>query len=610
MNNPSNIYPENSLKGRTDIDVIPTDDSLSLYGLFLQRLHRSPDKLACRHFSHEQWQDYRWSDLGEAVARWQKAMQNAGLNAGDRVAIRLRNCPQWLIFDQAALGLGLIVVPLYVDDRAENIAYILEQTNSRLLLLENSEQWKPLLPLLDELPDLQQVLTLDTPTTAHALLQHADSWLPIQGELLEDPGQPENTATIMYTSGTTGKPKGVMLSHQNILSNITSGIQSIAITPNDRFLSFLPLSHALERAIGYYLPIMAGASIVYARSISELASDLQQQKPTVLVAVPRIFERVNGRIQEQLTTASSIKRSLFRLAVDVGWRAFNHRQGRAGWCPTFLLHRLLDTLVGRKIRQKLGGELRFAISGGAPLPPAVSQVFIGLGVNIVQGYGLTESSPVISVDTLEHNIPASIGLPLRNVEVKIGDKQELLARGPNIMQGYWENSQATEAIIDQDGWLHTGDQARIDEEGFIYIIGRLKEIIVLANGEKVPPADMESAITEDPIVEQCLVLGEQRAYLSALVVLEPATWKTVAAQQGFDLSDPTVLQQDTVKQVLLERIQEHICHFPGYANIRQVTLTLKPWDVESGLLTPTMKLKRQQICQSFQKEIDRMYAGH
>ncbi|HIB85545.1 MAG TPA: long-chain fatty acid--CoA ligase, partial [Chromatiaceae bacterium] len=277
---------------------------------------------------------------------------------------------------------------------------------------------------------------------------------------------------------------------------------------------------------------------------------------------------------------------------------------------TFLLHGLLDTLVGRKIRQKLGGQLRFAISGGAPLPPAISQVFIGLGVNIVQGYGLTESSPVISVDTLEHNIPASIGLPLHGVEVKIGDKQELLARGPNIMQGYWKNPQATEAIIDQDGWLHTGDQARIDDAGFIYIIGRLKEIIVLANGEKVPPADMEAAITEDPVFEQCLVLGEQRAYLSALVVLEPTAWQTVAKQQGFDLSNPNVLQQEAVKNVLLERIQEHICHFPGYANIRQVTLTLEPWNVENGLLTPTMKLKRQQICQFLQQDINDMYVGH
>ena len=610
MNNRATIYPDNALQGRHDTDVIPLDDSLSLYGLFLQRLKRSPDKFACRHFSDEQWQDYRWSDLGEAVARWQQAMQQSGLKAGDRVAIRLRNCPQWLIFDQAALGLGLIVVPLYVDDRAENIAYILEQTNSRFLLLENAEQWQPLLPLLDQLPDLQQVITLEAPDVSHPLLQHADDWLPAEGVLLEDHGQPERTATIMYTSGTTGKPKGVMLSHSNILANINSGIQSIAITPNDRFLSFLPLSHALERAIGYYLPIMAGASIVYARSISDLASDLQQQKPTVLVAVPRIFERVHGRIQEQLATASGIKRGLFRFAVDVGWRIFNHRQGRAGWCPTFLLHGLLDTLVGRKIRQKLGGQLRFAISGGAPLPPAISQVFIGLGVNIVQGYGLTESSPVISVDTLEHNIPASIGLPLHGVEVKIGDKQELLARGPNIMQGYWKNPQATEAIIDQDGWLHTGDQARIDDAGFIYIIGRLKEIIVLANGEKVPPADMEAAITEDPVFEQCLVLGEQRAYLSALVVLEPTAWQTLAKQQGFDLSNPNVLQQEAVKNVLLERIQEHICHFPGYANIRQVTLTLEPWNVENGLLTPTMKLKRQPICQFFQQDIDSMYVGH
>jgi long-chain acyl-CoA synthetase len=262
--------------------------------------------------------------------------------------------------------------------------------------------------------------------------------------------------------------------------------------------------------------------------------------------------------------------------------------------------------VASKVRAKLGGNLRFALSGGAPLPLSVARIFVGLGVDMIQGYGLTESSPVITVNTVEYFRPDSIGLPIIDVEIKIGKNDELLARGPNIMRGYWKNEKATQEAIDKDGWLHTGDQACIKNE-FVYITGRIKEIIVLANGEKVPPSDMESTIAGDALFEQCMVFGEQKPYLSALVVLNTKIWEDVKKQHGYSFDN---LQSPEVEEYLLSRIVAMITGFPGYAQIHKITPMFESWTVENGLATPTMKIKRNKVVERFQKEINSMYTGH
>ncbi len=593
------------------LDYLPAADTTTLPAMFAARVRRSPERVAYQAWDPavQDWRRYSWAEVGAHVENWRAALAREGLAPGERVAIRRGNGYPWVLFDQAALSLGLVVVPLYVDDRPDNVAYVLDHAGVKLLYLQEAAQWQALAGHADALAGLQRVVVErgleEAPADGRVVaLEH---WLAARaGDAPPHAARPDDLATIVYTSGTTGRPKGVMLSHRNILSNIRSGLHSVAVYPGDRFLSFLPLSHTLERTVGYYLPIMAGAEVVYARSVAELAEDLATQRPTLLVSVPRIYERVHARLQARLAAGSALQRALFRRAVQVGYHHFEYRQGRAAWGPDLLLHPLLDRLVGAKVRARLGGRLRIAVSGGAPLPPAVSRVFVGLGVNILQGYGLTESSPIISVNTLERNKPESIGLPLKDVEVRIGERDELLARGPNIMLGYWKDPEATRAAVDEDGWLHTGDQARRDEEGFLYITGRIKEIIVLANGEKVPPADMESAIAEDPLFEQTMVVGEGRPYLAALVVLDRDQWARIVAEHP-DFDD---LEGPAVREFLLERLRRRLAAFPGYAQIHAVTPLLAPWTIENGLLTPTMKIRRSRIAERYREAIEAMYAGH
>jgi long-chain acyl-CoA synthetase len=586
----------------------------TLPGLFRERIRRTPDKVAYCQFDAKtgQWHDSTWAEMGADVARWQAAMAQEGLQHGDRVAILMRNCKEWVTFDQAALGCGFVVVPLYTDDRPENTAYIINNSGAKILFLQGEDQWQGILEVLDHLDGLTRILTLEPVTipAQETRVRTLAEWIGAAGsELRKDDGDPEELATIVYTSGTTGRPKGVMLSHRNILQNADSALDIVQVLPQDRLISFLPLSHTFERTVGYYLPMMVGASIAYARSIPELAEDLQTIRPTLMISVPRIYERVYNKIQAGLAEKSSLATGLFKLAVDTGWKRFLHRQGRGGWHPSFLLWPLLNKLVAARIMAKLGGNMHLAASGGAPLPTPIAKVFIGLGLNLIQGYGLTETSPILTVNPEEDNDPSSVGIPLRGLELRIGDNDELLARGPNIMLGYWDNPEATASVVDADGWFHTGDKARI-ENNHIYITGRLKEILVLANGEKVPPADMEMAIALDPLFEQVMVIGDARPFLTAVTVLNAEQWESYARSRGLDPARPESLRNPDLQQALCEKLSGHLNEFPGYAQVRGITCTLEPWTINNGLITPTLKLKRDQIMKHFAADIDRMYAGH
>ena len=595
-------------------DYMPEEAMRTLPEMFESRVMRTPELPAYQQFDPTtgKWNQYTWGDTGDRVAAWRASLAAERLSPGDRVAIRRSNGYNWVLFDQAALSLGLVVVPLYVDDRPDNVAYILENAGVKLMYLEHDQQWTCLKNNLDQLTQVQRVVIEQGDDTRTLSLEDSrvidlPAWLKNRANTAPRPDiAPNDLATIVYTSGTTGRPKGVMLSHRNITSNVRSGVNHIGCYPQDSMVSFLPLSHTFERTVGYYVPVMVGCEVIFARSIPELAEDLQNKKPTILISVPRIYERVYGKIKAQLEEGPDIKKKLFNKTVDVGWTRFEYRQGRAKWHPKLLLWPLLDKLVASKVRAKLGGNLRFALSGGAPLPPAISRVFISLDIIILQGYGLTESSPIISANTLEFNQPASIGVPLLNEEVKIGENDELLARGPNIMLGYWNNPEATAEVIDDEGWLHTGDKAR-EEDGYLYIIGRIKDIIVLANGEKVPPADMETAIAEDALFEQCLVIGEQKPYLTALVVLNASLWEEIRKNRGMAFDNPN---SPEVEKFLLKRIGERIRNFPGYAQIQRVKATLDPWTVDNNLATPTMKLRRARIEERYASEIRDMYEGH
>lgn len=588
-----------------DIDIIIPQDAATLAGLFRRRVKRSPAERAYMQFNHRsgEWESSTWQEMGEQVGRWQKAMLSEQLEPGDRIAILMANSREWVCCDQAALGLGLVTVPLYTNDHPQNIAYILHDAGVKLLLIDEAAKWQAVKDTQAALPELLKVVCLDSCEEPHGLLpniQQLNHWLPETGvELQNRESGPHDLATIVYTSGTTGPSKGVMLSHQNLLFDAHSGMASIPVYPDDLFLSFLPLSHTLERTAGYLIPMMSGACVAFARSITDLADDLQTIQPTIMISVPRIFERVYMRLQEQLEKKPPMARRLFQMAVDIGWHRFQYLQHRTAWSFDLLLWPLLKTLVANKVMARLGGRLRLAISGGAPLTPDISHIFLGLGVPVVQGYGMTESSPVISVNKLDDNIPESVGTLLHGVEACTGDNGELLVRGPNVMMGYWNHPEATRDMIDKDGWLHTGDKARLDDYGHIEITGRIKEIIVMSNGEKLPPADMEMAILKDDWFEQVLILGEGRPYLSALVVLSHKGQKALAYK---------TLEHRNI--MLLERIEKALVNFPGYAMVHRVHVCKEEWSVENDLQTPTLKIKRDKILQKYADKIEKMYQGH
>ena len=580
-------------------DPITPRSAVTLDGLFRRRVELTPDCPAYRYYEPEtgDWRQYSWVQMAQLVGRWRAALQAEQLQAGDRVALMLPNGCEWVQFEQAALSLGLVVVPLYVNDRPDNIAYILRDTQARMLVLTgDDEQWSLLSGQLESLADLQRIVSLrylKTDDNRQCLL--AD-WLPnASSELHDRHAGPDDLATIVYTSGTVGRPKGVMLSHRNILWNAWAGQRCVTgLGADDLFLSFLPLSHMLERTAGYYIPMIVGAEVAFARSIPQLADDLLSIRPTVLISVPRIYERIYARIQAKLETRSGFERKLLRLTLAVGWRHFRFRQGLAGWSPGIMLWPLLKRRVADKVMARLGGRIRIAICGGAPLAENISRFFIGLGLPLLQGYGMTETSPVLNVNRPWNNDPASVGPALEDVEEMISPDGELLARGPGNMLGYWNNPQATRELIDADGWLHTGDIARIENDR-VYITGRVKDIIVMSNGEKVPPADMELAIALDPVIEQVMVIGEGRPFLTALAVL---------VEELRDADD----RPDN--EMLCRQIAQRLHNFPGYAQVRRVSIIDEPWTVDEGLLTPTLKLRRKRILEHYRFVVDGMYEGH
>jgi len=593
------------------LDTINMNDAQTLDELFRERVRRSPERTAYAQFNttNKEWESFTWADVATHVERWQVAFRESGLYKGDRVAICHRNSLDWVVFDQAALRLGLVVVPLYMSDRPDNTAYVVGHSGAKLVLFSDRNIWDQVSAAGENVACVNKVVV--TQGDSDDIVQNLNDWLPEHGQHFErGVAEPDDLASIVYTSGTTGRPKGVMLSHRNMLSNAYNALRSVAITPDDQLLSFLPLSHTFERTVGYYAAMLGGAQVTYNRSIPELANDLKVVRPTIMITVPRIFERVSNQIYASVNSMSSFKRFLFKKALSIGWRNFEYKQGIDSWHPSLLFAGVLDHLVAKPVRERLGGKLIMAVVGGAPLSQDISKTFISLGIPLLQGYGLTEFSPVVSTNTVERNRPDSIGLPLRGVEVKLIENDELCVKGESIMMGYWNNDKATKKCIieGQTGrWLRTGDRASIDTQGFIRIIGRIKDILVLANGEKVPPSDIEASIARDALFEQILLVGEGRSFLSVLVVLNPELWADFAKENGW--TDEEILNPK-VRKKLLARITKQMIGYPGYARIRSVYPMLDEWTVNDGLLTPTLKLKRSKIIDAYQDEITQMYAAY
>ena len=547
----------------------------NIAGLLKARL-ATPERILYRQFLEGGWREISAREIAAYAARWQAFLRAEGLAPGDRVALCLKNGIHWVAADQGALGLGLVVVPLYADDNPENVAWCLENSGARLLVAESSRMAHALQGVATSLPRVL-CLTAD-PGSGHDAVEAA---LPRQAPAFEvAPLEDDALATICYTSGTAGRPKGVMLTHGNILANVAACERLRLARSDDVFLSLLPLSHMFERTGGYYLPLSIGAKVAYARSVSQLAEDLASERPTVMFAVPRVFEKFAARLNEALARSPAKKR-LFDLVVAAGGRA---ERREAGLLDRIFLALLRERVAG-PVLARLGGRMRFAVLGGAPLDPAIAWLFLGLGMPVLQGYGMTEASPVLSVNRPEDNVPESVGMPLDNVEVRIAANGELLARGPSIMKGYWNNPEASAKSLDREGWLHTGDLAEI-RDGKIFIRGRLKDVLVLSNGEKLPPQDVELAILGDGVFEQGILIGEGRPFLTLVTVT-----------------------RETDEKSLIQRANERLKRFPGYIRVRRVVATREPWTVEGGLLTPTLKVKRERVQEKFRAEIERAYAA-
>lgn len=552
--------------------------SPTLAHLFEARAAATPQATAYVEYSRSlgKWFEHSWQAMHMQAGRIQVLLERLGLRPGDRIGIMARGGTYWAGLDLAAAGLGLVTVPLYYRDRAGNVAYVARRSRMRALFLGGEDQWRRLAADTAALADVAHVFSAEDIPDAPVRSFFA--------ELADVPHRPYRTAqaeaeavaTVVFTSGTTGRPKGVMLTHANILSNARAATEAVPIGPADRLLSFLPLSHMFERTAGYYAAMLRGSAVAFARSVHTLRRDLQLQPPTVLVSVPRVYEKIHRALASQAPLDRPAGRALLRLAQWAGRARSKPLRGLLGWLPRLL--------IGRRVRQGLGGRLRLVITGGAAMRPEVAHFFAGIGIRLLQGYGLTEASPVVSVNRAHDARAATVGPPLAGVETRLDEHRELLVRGPGVMRGYLDDPEATAAAIDAEGWLHTGDLAA-REDGHLRIIGRAKEIIVLSTGEKVPPEELENALCGAPQVAQAWVAGEGRPFLSAVVVVEAP------------------IGEAQLRPLLEARLHD----FPGYARVRRLHVETEPWTEGGGLLTATFKLRREALQRKYAAVLDAFY---
>ncbi len=603
------------------IQHLPTlNESISslktLPELFAWRTAQTPTAEAYRQFDEAsgQWLSTSWQAASQRVAQFTHALARLNLERGARVAILLPNSLDAVCIDQAVLALACVPVPMHALDNPASIAYILQDSGASMLIADSDQQWQGIVQAGLDLTALRQVVVTHTSlpvTDAPIPVLQLDTWLSsadTQNHLPDGPAE-SDLAALVYTSGTTGKPKGVMLTHLNVMSNVKAAVQRVAPVISDVFLSFLPLSHTFERTAGYYLPIAAGACVAYSRSTRQLPQDLLAVRPTILISVPRVYERVYSVIQTRLSS-SQIQSALFNTAIAIGYRRFSREQGRLqGDALLSVLDGLawlvLQPVIAQKLIDQFGGRLRVAVSGGAALSNAISECFLGLGIPIIQGYGMTETSPVVAFNAPDDNDPTTVGRAMSNVEVRIGENAELQVRGPNVMRGYWKRDADTaKAFV--DGWLRTGDQAEI-VDGRVRILGRIKEIIVTSTGEKIAPVDLELAIMNDPGFEQVYVFGDNSPFIGCAVVLSKKYWAELTGSLNLNPDDVGSLKSAQAVEAVVNRIRALTQSFPYYAQPKAAILSLEPWTIENSLITPTLKLKRNNLAAHFADDIQAMY---
>ena len=598
------------------------DDFKTLPQMLEHTLATKPDKEGYRYYDYEQekWTSVTWREFGERVMRWRKAFAAMNLKRGDRVAMLLINSLDALTFDQAALANALVPVPLHAIDTPESAAYIMSDSGCRFLVTTTKARWNAIFHSDTPVPTLEQVVftTEEEEEGQSNAAQYCGvkKWLDRGNNISVDdlpqgPGE-EDLAAIVYTSGTTGRPKGVMLTHRAVLSNVQDIAKEMPLDDEDLFLSYLPLSHTFERTATYYNCVAHGATLVFSRGPMQLAEDFKDIHPTVMCSVPRILEQFYAKIQSKYAIAGHSAQVMTERVVAAGWRDFcraNDLPLEADGLPEMdaIIKSLYFDQVAQPVRELFGPRFKYIVSGGAALNGMVAKFFCALGLNIRQAYGLTEYSPVISMNGMTGNHPATVGMPLARCQVRAGDNEELQVYGPSMMKGYWNLPKETAETFTEDGWLRTGDQVDLSDGGRVKIKGRIKEIIVTSTGEKICPVDVEFAIQEDHLFEQVMVVGEGRPYITALVVVNDMLFRLLCQEVGITPDSPALNRCRDLRAKIVKRVRQAAKHFPQYGVPRNVYILRKHWTAEDGLLTPTMKLRRRQIAERFANEIEELY---
>ena len=556
------------------------------------------------------YQDISYTEFGASVDAFSKGLNALGVQKDDRVAILSENRPEWAISDFGILKIGAVNVPMFSTLTAAQVGYILKDSGAKIICVSTEKQLEKVASIRDEVPTLEQVIIFDAieGETPEGVLQF-DAVCELAGEAVENDSHEDDVATIIYTSGTTGNPKGVMLTHANFIFNFQACKSLIEVRETDVLLSFLPLSHVFERLGGHYVPLFSGAKVAYAESTFTVAQNMKDVAPTVMLSVPRLYETMHERILRAVQEGSPLKQKIFHWGVSVGSAVSSAiQQGKKPSAVLGLQQGIADKLVFAKLKAATGGRLRFFVSGGAALPQSIAEFFHAAGILILEGYGLTETSPVISMNHPEKWRFGTVGVPVPGVEVQIAEDGEILTRGPHVMKGYFNNETATAEVIDAEGWFYTGDIGVIDADGFVKITDRKQNIIVLSNGKNVAPQPIESELVRSPFISQIMVIGSERKNLAALIVPNLDALKVWAAENGVDTDDVSaLLETREVQQHVQGEIRDRLTDFADFEQVRRFTLLEKEFSQEADEMTPTLKLKRNVIMERYSDAIAGMY---
>jgi long-chain acyl-CoA synthetase len=570
--------------------------------------------VAVRHHLDGRWEDVSYPDVRQNVIALAKGLIAAGVDRGDRVAILSNTRPEWTYADLAAICAGAVVVPVYQTNSPSECKYVLDHSGSKVIFCENREQLEKIEAIRDELPELETVIAFeDAGPQASLSLDELRS----RGESVEDAAfkrridsiEAADLLTIVYTSGTTGPPKGCMLTHDNVRSDIDMVLQRIEADADDTFYVFLPLAHVLTRVV-QLLALARGSTLAYWRGDpKKILDEIKEVRPTLLPSVPRIFEKIHTVATSKVDEAGGVKARLFHWATGVGRKVHDHEyRGRPVGPALRAQHKLADKLVLSKIRDLFGGRLRLALTGAAPIDPSILEFFGGAGVFLREGYGMTETAAVATVNTLDEFKPGTVGKPVPGCEVKIADDGEVLMSGDNIFVGYYRNDEATaEALV--DGWLHSGDLGEIDSDGYLKITGRKKDLIVTSSGKNITPSNIETQLRQSRWISQAVVNGDRRPYLVALLTLDPEEAPALAEKLGVDADVSKMARDEKVRAEIAKDVDAANREFARIEQVKKFTILDRDLSQDQGELTPTMKVKRNVVLDRHADVINELYDG-